>query len=90
MAYTKASDVLPEHLLEAIQNYIDGDYIYIPRKTCNRKAWGAAQNSRQRLDARNSALYQKYRSGIPVQDLAALYYLSVKTIYKIIAAQNKN
>lgn len=31
--------MLPEELLELIHNYIDGEYIYIPRKECNRKTW---------------------------------------------------
>ena len=34
MSYIKEIDVLPEELLELIQNYIDGEYIYIPRKEC--------------------------------------------------------
>ncbi len=32
MKYIKATDVLPVEILEIIQEYIDGEYIYIPRK----------------------------------------------------------
>ena len=40
MSYKKAADVLPEELIDLIQNYVDGEYLYIPRKEMNRKAWG--------------------------------------------------
>ena len=39
MSYVKAVDVLPDEILELIQNYVDGEYIYIPRKEDNKKSW---------------------------------------------------
>ena len=33
MKYIKATDVLPVEILEIIQEYIDGEYIYLPRKS---------------------------------------------------------
>ena len=38
MSYKSATNVLPEDLLVVIQNYIDGAYIYIPRKQENKKS----------------------------------------------------
>ena len=32
MSYIKAGDVLPKELVDKIQDYIDGEYIYVPRK----------------------------------------------------------
>lgn len=32
MKYIKAIDVLPQEIIEIIQNYVDGEYLYIPRK----------------------------------------------------------
>jgi len=32
MRYRKATEVLPEELVEAIQKYMDGGYVYIPRR----------------------------------------------------------
>ena len=32
MKYVKAIDVLPQEIIEIIQNYVDGEYLYIPRK----------------------------------------------------------
>ena len=40
MRYRKATEVLPEELVEAIQKYMDGGYVYIPRKEENKKKWG--------------------------------------------------
>lgn len=40
MKYKKAQNVLPEEILELIQNYVDGEYLYIPRKSKNKKSWG--------------------------------------------------
>ncbi len=37
MSYKKAIHILPEELLELIQEYVDGEYIYIPRKSNNKK-----------------------------------------------------
>ena len=40
MKYVKAQDVLPEEIIEILQKYVDGKYLYIPRKNENQKAWG--------------------------------------------------
>ena len=40
MGYIKAEDILPNELIKLIQMYIDGQNIYIPRKSDNRSEWG--------------------------------------------------
>lgn len=85
MGYKNASSVLPTDLLEAIQKHIDGEYIYIPRKTENKKQWGEAKNSRQYVQERNKIILSQYQGGISVKDIASHSYLSPKTIYKILA-----
>jgi hypothetical protein len=47
MSYIKAEYVLPQELLELIQQYIDGDYIYIPRKTVTVKVGAKLQIQKQ-------------------------------------------
>ena len=37
MCYQNGKKILPPPLLSAIQEYIDGEYIYIPRKTNNKR-----------------------------------------------------
>ncbi len=85
MRYIKAVDVLPKELLEIIQNHIDGEYIYIPRKDDNRKSWGEGTNTREETSRRNSKIYEQYLSGKSVNCLAESYYLSPKSIQKILA-----
>ena len=78
MRYQKASEILPEELVELIQDYIDGEYVYIPRKQENKKNWGEASRTREELRARNLEIYAKYRQGVSVRELAKQYYLSVR------------
>jgi len=85
MGYKNAISVLPNDLLEAIQEHIDGEYIYIPRKAENKKRWGEVKNSRQYIRERNAIIFSQYQDGISVEDIASHNYLSSKTIYKILA-----
>ena len=85
MGYKKAMCVLPNDLLVAVQKYVDGEYIYIPRKTGTKKQWGERKNSRCQLDQRDRAIFDQYQCGISVEALARQYFLSPKTIYKILS-----
>jgi len=85
MGYKNAISVLPNDLLEAIQEHIDGEYIYIPRKAENKKRWGEIKNSKQYIRERNEIIFSQYQDGISVEDIASHNYLSSKTIYKILA-----
>ena len=40
MGYKNGKVILPEDLIKQIQEYVDGDYVYIPRKEGFRKSWG--------------------------------------------------
>ena len=40
MSYVNAESVLPEKIVKEIQKYIDGQLIYIPRKSENSLLWG--------------------------------------------------
>lgn len=85
MSYKKASDILPVDLLNIIKEYVDGEYIYIPKKLCNKKAWGDKTQSKEVVYERNLEIYQKYKSGTSIKKLSEEYYLSHKWVYKIIA-----
>jgi Mor family transcriptional regulator len=85
MGYQNGKTLLPENLLVLIQEYIDGEYIYIPRKSGHKRAWGTANKSRQWLTARNREIFRKYVAGRSVPQLAEEYYLAPKTVYGIVA-----
>ena len=84
MGYIKAEKVLPIEIIELIQQYVDGQNIYIPRKSENRQVWGASTEIKQELHSRNQQIYADYQSGMTVSELARRYYLSVKSIQRII------
>lgn len=84
MSYIKAAELLPKDLVELIQNYIDGEYIYIPKKEKNKKAWGANTTTKADLADRNMSIYEKYSNGHLVKELADEFYLSQKSIQRII------
>lgn len=86
MGYKKASDVLPHELLHAVQQYIDGEYIYIPRKEDRKLQWGTNTDTRKTRQARNREILAGYLSGCSVAELAEQYFLSTKAIYKILKA----
>lgn len=85
MSYQNGKELLPEHLLAVIQKYVDGAYIYIPRKDANRQRWDANGRNRQITLTRNQEIFRKYSSGTSVKELAGTYFLSDKTIYGILA-----
>ena len=82
MSYKKANDVLPHLLLSAIQQYIDGEYLYIPRKKDHKLSWGTNTETRVALQERNREILAKRLAGYSVAELAEQYFLSTKAIYK--------
>ncbi|WP_066498811.1 CD3324 family protein [Abyssisolibacter fermentans] len=89
MSYVKAENILPQEIIELIQKYVDGEYIYIPRKNSNRKAWGENTNTKNEIKIRNTTIYKKYINGITVEVLASEYYLSKKSIQRIILQEKR-
>lgn len=84
MSYIKAETILPANIIEIIQLYVDGANIYIPRKQENKQRWGTKTTYQQDLHMRNQSIYQSYQSGMRTCDLANQYYLSEKSIQRII------
>ena len=89
MSYKKANDILPRTLLRAVQQYIDGEYLYIPRKAENRQAWGTNTRTRETVRVRNREILSSRFAGASVAELARRFFLSEKAIYKIIQAGKK-
>ena len=89
MRYVNAQDVLPKEVLAQISKYVDGMYIYIPRNEENRKSWGDNTRSKQETIERNAEIYAHYKAGLRVEELAGQYYLSDKSIQRIITQGRK-
>lgn len=89
MGYRKAEEILPVEVIELIQQYVDGESIYIPRKADNRKEWGSDTSIKQELEERNREIYGDYLSGRTVAELARAYCLSEKSIQRIVRMLKK-
>ncbi len=89
MGYHKAVSVLPKELLLKIQEYVDGEYLYIPRKEECKRNWGAKTCTKQVTAHRNTEIYRKYQSGKSSRELADEYCLAVKSIQGIITKMKR-
>ena len=87
MGYIRAEEILPVEIIELSQRYVDGANIYIPRKQEHRQEWGAKTAYKCELQTRNELIYKGYLAGMTVNELAKTYYLSEKSIQRIIRQQ---
>lgn len=89
MGYIRAEEILPIEVIELIQQYVDGKNIYIPRKSTYRQAWGVGTQIKQELLMRNQQIYEDYLAGSRTSELACKYYLSEKSIQRILRKMRK-
>ena len=89
MAYKNGKDVLPKRLLEELQQYIQGEIIYIPRKEKVRVPWGEMSGTRSYIDERNNEIFKLYRKGMSIHDLGKYFSLSQDSIRKIIYKESQ-
>ena len=85
MSYIKAEDILPKELLETIQQYVDGQLIYIPCK--EKQEWGSRTNAKVFFRERNERIFKAFQSGTGLKDLAINFSLSEKSIQRILHDQ---
>lgn len=89
MGYVKAVEVLPIEILKQIQNYVQGEIIYIPKETYNKKSWGENTNTKETLNKRNEQIYEDYKKGFSVLELSEKYFLVEESIRRILRKKNK-
>ncbi|MBE5979875.1 MAG: hypothetical protein E7249_12140 [Paenibacillaceae bacterium] len=87
MKYINAKTILPDELIRELQQYIQGEYLYIPALCEHRKQWGEKTGYRNELKQRNSEIRNKYQTGSSIEVLAMQYCLSLSAIRKIIYDQ---
>lgn len=84
MKYIKADSVLSIALVEELQSYIQGGYIYVPSRKDSKKKWGELSGCRYEIEQGNRKIRKDYQQGKSVDELVDIYYLSVHSIRKII------
>ena len=87
MTYLNALHVLPPDLVAALQDYAEGQLLYIPKRRESRRAWGTKSGVRQLFGARNEQIRQNYLKGRRIGQLAEEFHLSEDSIRKIVAGQ---
>lgn len=85
MKYKNARTVLPERLLKELQQYVQGEIIYVPGSRLIRASWGEANGTKEKYTARNNEIIQLYRNGASIGEIAESYYLSEYSIKKIVS-----
>lgn len=89
MGYKNVKQILPDELIKQIQEYVDGEVIYIPRKEERRRHWGESTQTKLFIETRNTEIRRKYQMGVRVGDLAEEYHISTQGIYKILSKNKK-
>lgn len=82
MSYINANIVLPKELIKEIQKYVNGVNLYIPKVSKTKIAYN---NYQLEIYKRNQEIYEMFLQGIKVSELAVKYYLSAKSIYRILS-----
>ncbi|MDR6717160.1 MULTISPECIES: CD3324 family protein [Paenibacillus] len=84
MKYSKAESIFPEELLRIIQEYVQGELVYIPKPKEAHLKWGEKTESKSRVSARNAEIKSLFRNGVRIDELAGRYFLSCESIKKIV------
>jgi Mor family transcriptional regulator len=89
MNYRNGKEVLPPELLKQLQDYVQGELVYIPKREDRRAGWGENNGTRLVMQWRNREIYKMYSEGLTIDELISQYYLSEDSIRKIISRGNK-
>lgn len=84
MKYINGKDILPKSLLEQLQEYVQGELLYIPRQDNRRAGWGAVNGARLMIRMRNTEICRLYEEGSTVSELMDIYHLSEDSIRKVL------
>lgn len=74
----------PPNLLKQLQEYIQGEIVYIPKKEQKRAGWGENNGTRIIIERRNQEIFRLYQTGSTVMELIKVFHLSEDSIRKII------
>lgn len=87
MKYKNAGEILPPELVEEIQKYTQGGFLYIPKK--DKQAHRAVTDYRIELEKRDLRIYKMHLEGMKNEQLARTFSLAQSSIRRILIAQRK-
>lgn len=82
MKYKSAKNLLPDDLIAKIQEYVQGEYLYIPVK--DKAVVDSATEYKTELNKRDANIYKRHLEGVSNSRLAEIYNLSQSSIRRII------
>lgn len=86
MSYINANIVLPKELIKEIQKYVNGINLYIPKVP---EVKSTCSNYKMELSERNQEIYEMFLQGEKVSKLATKFFLSEKSIYRILSEMKR-
>ncbi len=86
MSYINANIVLPKELIKEIQKYVNGINLYIPKVP---EAKSTCSSYKLEISKRNQEIFEMSLQGEKISKLAAKYFLSEKSIYRILGEMRK-
>ena len=89
MKYVNGKEIFPHELLDLIQDYAQGQYVYIPKREESRERWGTKTSYKKELDIRNSRIYSRFLTGVSVAQLSMKFNLTKKSIHRILLSKRK-
>ena len=87
MKYKNAREILPAELIEEIQRYVQGEFLYIPKK--DKQTCRAVTEYKIELEKRNLRIYKMHLEGIRNWQLAQNFSLAESSIRRIIIVERK-
>ena len=85
MSYKNAKKILPDSLIREIQQYVNGEIIYIPKHEEKKIKWGTKNGSRKKYDMRNGEIRALRDTGLTVEEISGRYFLSAESVKKILS-----
>lgn len=87
MKYKNAVKILPPNLIEQLQQYVQGEYLYIPIK--EREVHSNMTDYALEVQKRDEHIYTNHLQGVSNAELAHKYALSESSIRRIISKERK-
>ncbi|MCL2388682.1 MAG: GNAT family N-acetyltransferase [Defluviitaleaceae bacterium] len=82
MKYCNATELLPPQLLQELQQYAQGETLYVPK--VKRESWGKGTGAKAFFSRRDAAIRSQYSSGVALGQLSGEYFISEDAVKKIV------
>jgi RimJ/RimL family protein N-acetyltransferase/Mor family transcriptional regulator len=82
MKYRNATELLPPQLLKELQQYAQGEMLYVPE--VKRKSWGEGTGARTYYANRNMDIKNRFKRGEGMENLTENYSISEDAVKKIV------